>query len=307
MLGRVDVGAVTGGPAVLVTGASSGIGRDACTYLHGLGYTVLGTVRHIADGEALRAAVSEPDRLHPVVVDVTDTAGVAAARDEVAELVGGRGLAGLFSNAGIAAYSGDLSCEGCPLETQPRVMDVNHFGAVRVVQAFLPLVRRARGTIVINTALMTRTVIPFNAGYAASKAALETWADSLRREVRPHGVRVVVVRAAAVSSALESKQDPDAIPTDTPYPEQAGLARYFLAMQARHHDDPSCSPRRVSEKVAAALQSSHPAPKVIVGGGALPIWALGGLPARVQDAVIGAAVGRFGAGGRQPASTPAPH
>ena len=82
-------------------------------------------------------------------------------------------LAGLFSNAGIALMRGDLSCEGCPVETQERVMEVNHFGAVRIVQTLLPTIREHRARVIFNSALMTRVVMPFNAGYAPAKMALE--------------------------------------------------------------------------------------------------------------------------------------
>jgi NAD(P)-dependent dehydrogenase (short-subunit alcohol dehydrogenase family) len=167
-------------------------------------------------------------------------------------------------------------------------MDVNFFGAVRVVQAFLPLVRAARGTIVFNSALMAHTVIPFNGGYAASKCALEGWADSLRREVAPLGVRVALIEAAAVASELESKQDPAHIPADTPYHAQRPMIRTFIEMQRKRAGDPKVSPRRVSELMAAAIASPRPKPRRIVGGGARPIWVLGCLPDRAQDVVFGA-------------------
>lgn len=290
----------TADQVVLVTGASSGIGRDAALLLNELGYTVVGTVRREADADRLVAAAPAPERLHPVLVDVTRPEQLDPARRDVEDLLpAGRGLTALFSNAGIAALSGELSAEACPIEVQQRVMEVNHWGAVRVIQAFLPLVRRERGTVVVNSALMARTVLPFNAGYAASKCALEGWVDSLRREVRPHGVRVTLVEAAAISSSLESKQDPDAVPDDSPYPEQRAMVQRFLALQAARRDAPSCAPRRFSEKVVAAIQARRPPPRTIVGGGARPIWLLGALPDRVQDRVITTAV-------QWAASSPAP-
>jgi NAD(P)-dependent dehydrogenase (short-subunit alcohol dehydrogenase family) len=269
---------------VLVTGASSGIGRDAALFLDERGYTVAAGVRKPEDGERLRGDAPRPDALVPVRLDVTSADDVARAVGEVADL---GPLRAVFSNAGIAAYDGDVSCEGCPLETQQRVMDVNFFGAVRVVQAFLPALRETRGTIVFNSALMAHTVIPFNAGYAASKCALEGWADSLRREVAPHGVRVALVEAAAISSSLEGKQDPSQVPADGPYPMQRALISTFLAAQARTAGRASTDPRRFSEAVLAAIESGKPRPRRIVGGGAKPIYALGLLPDRVQDAAFG--------------------
>jgi NAD(P)-dependent dehydrogenase (short-subunit alcohol dehydrogenase family) len=188
------------GDSVFITGTSSGIGEDAALYSNELGYTVFAGVRRAEDGERVRGKASRPDAFHHVLLDVTDAAQVARAPNEIARVLGpGRGLTALVSNAGIAALSGDVSCEGCPIETQQRVMDVNLFGAVRVVQAFLPLVRAARGTIVFNSALMAHTMIPFNGGYAASKCALEGWADSLRREIAPLGPVSEVIGARAGS------------------------------------------------------------------------------------------------------------
>jgi len=280
------------GQAVLITGTSSGIGEATAKLLVGLGYTVLGTVRHDDDGNRLRGEVADPDRFVPVRCDVAEAETVAAARGRVLALLDDEGLrlAGVFSNAGIAMMRGDLSAEGCPIETQERVMAVNHFGAVRVLQAFLPRLRADRGRVVVNSALMTHTVLPFNAGYAEAKLALEGFADSLRREVRPHGVRVTIIRAAAISSALEEKQDVDAIPADGPYPEQHAVMATFLGLQARRAGAASTSPDRFAEKVAFALQAPRPPTRMIVGGGARPIWLLGLLPDRAQDAVFATAV-----------------
>jgi NAD(P)-dependent dehydrogenase (short-subunit alcohol dehydrogenase family) len=273
--------------SALITGASSGIGEDAALYFNELGYVVFAGVRRVEDGERVRDKASRPDALHHVLLDVTDEAQVARARDEVTGVLGpGRGLTALVSNAGIAALSGDVSCEGCPIEVQQRVMDVNFFGAVRVVQAFLPLVRAARGTVVVNSALMAHTRLPFNGGYAASKCALEGWMDSLRREVAPLGVRVALIEAAGITSDLEAKQDPSSVPADTPYRAQRPLIRMSAQMMRKKAGDPRLSPRRVSELMAAAVADSRPKPRRIVGGGARPIWVLGCLPDRAQDAVF---------------------
>lgn len=273
--------------SVLITGASSGIGEDAALYLNELGYTVFAGVRRTEDGERVRRKAARPDAFHHVLLDVTDDAQVAGARDEVARLLEPeRGLTALISNAGIAALSGDVSCEGCPIEIQQRVMDVNFFGAVRVVQTFLPLVRAARGTIVFNSALMAHTVLPFNGGYAASKCALEGWADSLRREVAPLGVRVALIEAAGIASELEAKQDPSRVPADTPYRAQRPLISMTAQMIRTRAGDPRLSPRRVSELMANAIADQWPKPRRIVGGGARPIWVLGCLPDRAQDAVF---------------------
>ena len=142
----------------------------------------------------------------------------------------------------------------------------------------------------MNSALMARTVLPFNAGYAEAKAALEAYAVTLRREVRPHGVSVTILRAAAIDSALEAKQDPDAVPGDTPYRAQRPFMASFLAMQARRSGSHATSPQRMADAVERALTARRPPRYLTVGGGARPIWLLGALPEGVQDAVLGAGV-----------------
>jgi NAD(P)-dependent dehydrogenase (short-subunit alcohol dehydrogenase family) len=283
---RIRIETVDDSPVVVVSGASSGIGEDAALFLNQLGYLVAAGVRRGSDGDRLRAKAADPGRLRPVVFDVTSDEQVTAARRVVEEMLeNGLRFAGLFSNAGVAHYEGDTSSEGTPMRVLEHVMDVNFFGSLRFIREFLPLARAARGTVVINSALMARTVLPFNAGYAASKCALEGWADSLRREVGAYGVRVILIEAAAISTGLTSENG-DAVSDDNPYPAQRPfLQKSFQRLEA-HRDDPRCAPRRFSEIVAHALQAEHPRTRYHIGGGAGAIHAIGALPDAVQDRLL---------------------
>lgn len=281
------VSVVSGRELVLISGASTGMGAATAQFLNRLGYTVMAGVRLESDGRDLAAQADFPGRMVPVRLDVTDPEHVAAVAGQVAQFRHqGYRLAGVFSNAGIAEYTGDLSCEGCPIETQERVLQVDHFGAVRLLQAMLPFLRADRGRVVFNSALMTHTVLPFNAGYAAAKCALEGWADSLRREVRPHGVKVIILQPAAISSAMESKQDLQKIPDAGPYGIQREMAEFFLGMQDRMSNNPKTDPQQVAELVAHVLQVKRPRARYLAGAGARPIYVLGLLPTRIQDFAI---------------------
>ena len=277
---------------VVITGASSGIGRDAALRFSELGYRVFAGVRRLEDGQKVSAASAHPELCEPLLLDVTDPGQVRAAVQTVSAALDPEGLTALVSNAGIAAMSGAASCEECPVETQQRVMDVNFFGAVRVIQAFLPMLRKSHGTVVVNTALMAHTVIPFNGGYAASKWALEGWADSLRREVGPYRVRVAMIEAGYISSELEHKQKA-LPPVGGAYPLEAGLQAAIAASSRRLAGRPSASPRRVSEAMVRAVRSGNPKPRRIVGTGARVIWTVGCLPDRVQDALFRTALPRL--------------
>lgn len=278
---------------VLITGASSGIGRQAALHFNQHGYLVFAGVRKLADGERITAEALQRDLLHPVLLDVTNPEQIAAAVSVVTERAGATGLSALISNAGIAAMAAPASCEQCPIQTQQQVMDINFFGAVRVVQAFLPLVRSARGAVVFNTALMAHTVIPFNGGYAASKCALEGWADSLRREVRPFGVRVAMIEAGYIASELEGKQHPAAPTVDDLYPLEAGVRIAMTRSSAAMAHRASASPHRMAEAMLAAAQAPRPRPRRIAGAGARAIWALGCLPDRTQDRIFQTALSRL--------------
>jgi len=130
-------------PAVVVTGASRGIGRAVARTLVSRGFDVFGTVRTTAAAEALRTDIGSG--VTPVRLDVTDRASVTAAAESVRDLLGDRGLAGLVNNAGIAPFG---PVEQMPLDLFESVFRVNVFGVVAVTQAFLPLLRKARGRIV---------------------------------------------------------------------------------------------------------------------------------------------------------------
>lgn len=278
---------------VLVTGASSGIGRDVALYLNDQGYRVIGTVRKPADADALTQAAAHPEALHAVHCDVTSDDDVAALARQVREIVGTDGLTAMFSNAGVANMSGPVTAEDCPVTTLERLMVINYLGSVRVIQAHLPLLRESQGTLVINSALMARTVLPYNGGYAPSKAALEAWADQLRREIRPYGVRVVCIRAAAIATPLEAKQDASSVPDDGAYPEQRAFVEGGLTLMRRESAKAKVQPRRFSELVQKVIEKKRPPLKPIVGGMARPIWLVGGLPQRMQDAMIARLVRRM--------------
>src|SRR2546427_671557 len=182
---------------VVVTGASSGIGAAIARDLAARGFRVFGTVRREQDGAPLEAA-----HVVPVLMDVTDTASVARARDEVTRALAGAPLAALVNNAGIPS-AGPL--ELVPLDQLRHVLEVNLVGAVAVTQAFLPLLKAARGRIVNISSAAGRGCLPFLGPYAASKFALEGASDSLRRELLPFGVRVIVVQPGSVQSRIWEK------------------------------------------------------------------------------------------------------
>lgn len=192
-------------PHVLVTGASSGIGRATALRLAARGYHVYAGVRKPADGAALaRAAGGE---LTPLLLDVTDPGQITGAARAIAGHAGDTGLAGLVNNAGIGIF-GPL--ELITIEQFRRQLDVNVTGQLAVTQAVLPMLRRARGRIVMIGSIGTRFTPPFIGPLAASKSTLATLSTALRQELAPFGIRVVLVEPGSIRSEAVGKLDSDA-------------------------------------------------------------------------------------------------
>jgi NAD(P)-dependent dehydrogenase (short-subunit alcohol dehydrogenase family) len=186
--------------AVLVTGSSTGIGEACALYLAQRGFRVFAGVRRESDGQSIQAKAS--GALTPVILDVTDAAGIAAVRDAVAASAGRRGLAGLVNNAGIAV-PGPL--EILPLDEFRHQWEVNVVGQLAVTQAFLPLLRKARGRIVMMGSISGRLASPFIGAYAVSKFALEAMTDALRVELMPWGIEVSIVEPGSIATPIWEK------------------------------------------------------------------------------------------------------
>jgi NAD(P)-dependent dehydrogenase (short-subunit alcohol dehydrogenase family) len=184
--------------AVVVTGASSGIGEACARRLAGLGFQVFAGVRKAEDGERLAREIAG---VTPLRIDVTDADSIAAAAQRVSEQAQGR-LAALLNNAGVAVPA--------PIEHQPiddfrRQIEVNLIGQVAVTQAFLPQLRAARGRIVNVSSIGGKVAVPLLGAYAASKFGLEGFSDTLRRELRPWGIEVSVIEPGTIATPIWDK------------------------------------------------------------------------------------------------------
>jgi NAD(P)-dependent dehydrogenase (short-subunit alcohol dehydrogenase family) len=173
--------------SAVVTGAGSGLGRDIALCLAAKGYRVFGTAINPAEIDDLKQASGGAVAL--TLCDITDEAAVKSWAAEVAA-VHERGLNILINNAGILT-PGPL--EILPLSAIRREFEVNVFGALAVVNAFLPALRKARGRIVQVSTMTASLPLPFNGPSGASKAAFEAFAAVYRAELKPVGIDVVVV------------------------------------------------------------------------------------------------------------------
>ena len=252
-------------PAVVITGASTGIGKACALELDRRGFRVFAGVRTDAAAEQLRAEASA--RLTPVLIDVTAADTIAAAAKKVAEATGDAGLAGLVNNAGIAVPG---PIELVPIDDFRRQLEINVVGQVAVTQAFLPLLRKTRGRVVNMSSISGGVALPSMGAYSASKFALEAVSDALRLEVRTWGIRVSCVEPGPITTPIweKSKAVADHLSEEV---DPAALALYeadlAVIRRAVEHSIRSASPvERVVKAVVHALTSRRPKPHYYLGG-----------------------------------------
>jgi NAD(P)-dependent dehydrogenase (short-subunit alcohol dehydrogenase family) len=175
---------------VAITGGGSGLGREIAIKLAAKGYRVFST--GLAESEIADLAAASHGRVSLSLTDITDEDAVRRWVHHVTDEVGPSGLGVLISNAGILT-PGPLEVVG--VQAIKHEFDVNVFGSLTVINAFLPALRAARGRIVQIGAMTGRFPLPFNGPSSASKAALEAIADIYRAELKPFAVSFVMVQA----------------------------------------------------------------------------------------------------------------
>jgi NAD(P)-dependent dehydrogenase (short-subunit alcohol dehydrogenase family) len=182
-----------------VTGAGSGLGRDIALGLVAKGYQVFGTAMSPAEIADLKQASGGAVNL--TVCDISNESAVKAWAGDVANQNDGR-LDLLISNAGILT-PGPL--EVLPLNSIRREFEVNVFGALAVVNSFLPALRKARGRIVQVSTMTATLPFPFNGPSGASKAAFDALAAVYRAELKPFGIDVVLAVAGNMKTGGPAK------------------------------------------------------------------------------------------------------
>ncbi len=274
------------GRAVVITGASTGIGAACALHLDRLGFLVFAGVRKIKDGEALQRQGT--DRLVPLLLDVTDEPMIKKSQVIVSEQLGNSGLFGLINNAGIAVV-GPL--EAVPIPDLRRQLEINLIGQVAVTQTFLPLIRLARGRIVNIGSIAGRAAMPLMGPYSASKFALEAITDALRLEVRQWGIEVSIVEPGAIATPIWDKSGKGATDLEaatTPelrllYADVIAGVKKVVAEAAKR----AIAPDAVAQVVEQALTATSPKTRYLVGADAkFRALMIKLLPDRVSDRVL---------------------
>ncbi|HNR31558.1 MAG TPA: SDR family oxidoreductase [Candidatus Hydrogenedentes bacterium] len=276
---------------VVVTGASTGIGKACALELAARGFRVYAGVRRTEDGEALRTEA--PERITPIMLDVTRDEDVQAAARAIEAACGERGLYGLVNNAGIAVAG--------PLEFLPafhlrRQFEVNVIGVMAVTQAFLPLLRRGCGRIVNIGSVSGRLAMPLLGPYAASKAAIAFLSDALRAELRSAGVEVALIEPGVIRTPIWQKSGREGTALRAMLPKECeaayGKALDRIEERVAVLERMGAPPEAVARKAAHAMLARRPRTRYLVGRGArLQIWLGKLLPDRLRDWFFAKALG----------------
>jgi len=265
--------------SVLVTGASTGIGRSTALMLAERGMTVYAGVRNARDESDLSAAAVGD--LRPVRLDVTKLSQVEAA---VTAITGDGGLSALVNNAGVY-FGGPLE-----LATERDIrttFEVNVLGLLLLTRACLPMLRDSAGRIVNISSISGLVALPGVSVYAGSKFAVEAITDSLRTELSAFGIRVIAIEPGSIQTEIWTKgaeRDRDRA-TDRKALREI-YAPLVRLLEKLNRDPRGIPPERVADVVYKALTDEAPDNRYLVGTDARSLAMLRWLPDVVRDGLI---------------------
>ena len=244
---------------VLVTGTSSGIGRGLCQALIEKGYKVFGTVRNRKDATELKKEFGE--NLDALLVDVTDEEQVIKAKERVQNYLNGKPLTALINNAGIATLG---PVEFLPTSDFKKQIDTKILGTFLCTKIFLPLLGTDSnlignpGRIVnISSILGGKIGSPFMSGYCASKHAVEAFSESLRRELKPYRIKVIIVAPGSVSTPIwkEVKKQKD---QNKYHKTRYGILFKKILNSLESFDQNSLSMKQLTSIIIKSIETKNP-------------------------------------------------
>lgn len=281
--------------AVVVTGVSSGIGFAIAKRLAEHGFTVFGSVRRQEDADRVHKEIGSG--FMPLVFDVRDDYGVRRAANDVRAHIGKTRLLGLVNNAGIGSNAPLLHQ---PIDEIDTAVNVNLLGPLRVTQAFAPLLGtdcslEGRPGRIINISSVGGTLaLPFMGTYGASKRGLEAASDSLRVELLPYGVDVVVIAPGFFQSSIRDNNPSDFARYDATVfgPAYRRFTKIFDAGIAQ-----AWPATMLAELVETVLTTAKPKAHYFAGPpGKLAVWMMTRLPKRVRAVATAKQFGVFANG-----------
>jgi len=239
----------------LITGSSSGIGLATSLYLARRGYTVWATMRNLEKASELRKII-ESERL-PIELAQLDVCDDSSVKEAVAQILQKSGrIDVLVNNAG---YGLRGAIEEVSLDEWKRQFETNFFGVIRVTQAVLPQMRAQRSGAIVNiSSVLGRMAIPFSGPYTASKFALEGLTETLRYELAPWNIKVVLIEPGFIATNFQQNAQlaQAAQSQDSPY----ALFKQASGRRVQRNIYRAAPPERVAETIYRAI--AHPTPKL---------------------------------------------
>ncbi|MBU0991062.1 MAG: SDR family NAD(P)-dependent oxidoreductase [Proteobacteria bacterium] len=275
--------------AILITGASTGIGKEAARHLTEKGFSVFAGVRKEKD--ALLLTDQSGGSIKPVILDVTRKADILSAVNTIQNETGSSGLYGLVNNAGIP-FGGPL--EYMDIENIRMVMEVNLIGAISVTQACLPLLRKGHGRIVNISSISGRIALPFVGPYAASKFALEAFSDSLRVELRPFRIPVSVIEPGDVATPIWEKTASTINQAAKAFPETAYDIYGPIFNKINTITTHGIPAYLIAKKIEHTLSAKWPKARYVVGLDARVLILISFFPAIIRDWIISLFLPQYG-------------
>lgn len=274
---------------IVVTGASSGIGAATVQEMARRGYFVLAGVRREQDAHNIQGP-----NIEPVLIDITRMEDITALAHRVETDPLGRPLRAIVNNAGIGA---NAPVEVFDLDAWRKLFEVNYFGHIAVTQKLLPALLRSKGRVINISSVGGKVAMATYGPYGGTKFALEALSDSLRRELAPLGVDVVVIepgavqteisgRAIATANAVASSMTPEQT-------ERYGALIHAVTAQAAAADKTGVKASVAANVIAEAITSRKPRTRYGVGNEAALIGMMGVLPDRVVDWLLAAVLRRY--------------
>jgi NAD(P)-dependent dehydrogenase (short-subunit alcohol dehydrogenase family) len=242
---------------VLITGASSGIGEETVKALLAVGYTVYAGARRV---DRMKSLADAGARL--LALDVTDDGSMTAAVKTVMQEAGRIDV--LINNAGYGSYG---ALEDVPPEEARRQFDVNIFGLARLTQLVLPTMRAQRSGRIVNvSSIGAKFGEAFGCWYHATKFAVDGLSDSLRMELHPFGIDVVIIQPGATHSEWSGIAHESLLKYSGNGPYREGACSHAKMMELGHKGSIPAPPSVVAKTIVQAVQSRNPKTRYVTGG-----------------------------------------